>query len=108
MKQGRYTLGDLGLVPSKRSIINEDGKLGEEEIGEGDTNEVEKYDEEQYSDKLELEKTIKEENKLEPEKDIEKTRKIPSCVITMSDPESSELPSPQETPSELSFNDLQD
>ncbi|XP_068991095.1 cilia- and flagella-associated protein 157 [Neodiprion pinetum] len=100
IKNSQYTLGDLGLVPS-RQIVNEQVSSEEEKIGEGD-NESEKADEENIATGLEDKVEVEEE--AVAESDTEEPRKIPSCLLT-SDSQISNVSSPQETPSELSSHE---
>lgn len=100
IEQSRYRLGDLGLVPS-RQTIKEETMLEEEKIDDAES-ETEKEGEENIATGV---KENVEEEEGRTENDAEEPKKIPSCLT--SDPESSEIPSPQETASELSLDELE-
>lgn len=104
IRRSQYELGDLGLVPNRR--ITSKDTISNEEEKEGEVQEEEENEEEKSDGNFLLEDKVIQADEGEAETDVSEAKKIPSCLI--SDPESSDIQSPQETGTETSASEPED
>ncbi|XP_048516109.1 cilia- and flagella-associated protein 157 isoform X1 [Athalia rosae] len=104
IKHSKYTLGDLGLVPSR--ITNECQLTLEPEEFDREQSQARSDDDEKLEENIlnSADESFEENIRAEAEEDAENLITIPSCLL--SDPGSSDLPSPLETISDPSLKNI--